>query len=106
MARQKGPIFIQGTIKGYTYYKLNGKYYIRKKSTLSRKKVLTSPEFHLTRIYANQFREASEIASLLYKEIDEGKKNMNLFRSLVSRAKLLLASGKNKEEVVEMLKVN
>ena len=42
MARQSGHIFITGTLDDVTYYKMYGIYYARMKSSLSRKKVLTS----------------------------------------------------------------
>lgn len=104
MARQIGHIFITGTIYDVTYYKMYGAYYARMKSTLSRKKVLESPRFENTRRHANQLAEASKIASQLYKEIPKEKRNMPLFRSIVGRAKVLLAQGKDKEVVIEVLK--
>ena len=103
MARQIGHIFITGTIHDITYYKMDGLYYARMKSTLSRKKVLTSPRFARTRIHAGQLADASRIASQLYKDIPKEKRNMQLFRSIVGQAKVLLAEGKAKQRVVEIL---
>ena len=103
MAKQAGHIFITGTIDDVTYYKMFGTYYARMKSTLSRKKVLTSPRFERTRIHANQLAEASRIASELYRSIPKEKRNRQLFRSIVGEAKVLLATGKNKEAVSEIL---
>ena len=104
MARQKGHIFITGTIHDVTYYKMFGTYYARMKSTLSREKVLTSPRFALTRVHANQMADASRIASQLYKSIPKEKRNMPFFRSIVGQAKVLLAQGKDKDEVLQLLK--
>ena len=103
MAKQVGHIFITGTIHDVTYYKMCGTYYARRKSTLSRKKVLTSPRFALTRVHANQLADASKIASQLYRSIPKEKRNVKLFRSIVGQAKVLLAQGKEKEAVVELL---
>ena len=103
MARQLGHIFITGTIHDVTYYKMDGTYYARMKSSLSRKKVLTSPSFALTRMHANQLAEASKIASQLYRSIPKEKRNMPLFRSIVGKSKILLAEGKDKEVVIEIL---
>ena len=103
MARQSGHIFITGTIHDVTYYKMYDTYYARMKSSLSRKKVLTSPNFARTRMHAGQLAEASRIASQLYRSIPKEKRNMQLFRAFVGKAKLLLAEGKDKEVVLEML---
>ena len=103
MARQIGHIFITGTIHDVTYYKMDGIFYARMKSSLSRKKVLTSPRFALTRMHANQLAEASKIASQLYRNIPKEEKNMKLFRAIVGQAKILLAQGKDKEAVIEIL---
>src|SRR6476646_2080289 len=100
MAKQSGHIFITGTIHDVTYYKMYDTYYARMKSSLSRKKVLTSPRFALTRMHANQLAEASQIASQLYRSIPKEKRNMQLFRAFVGKAKLLLAEGKDKEVVL------
>jgi hypothetical protein len=104
MAKQVGHIFIQGTLDDLTYYKMDGVYYVRKKSSLSRKKVLNSPRFERTRQHASQLAEASKIASAIYKEIPKEEKSIDLFRSIVGKAKVLLASGKSKEEVLAELR--
>jgi hypothetical protein len=103
MARQTGHIFITGTLDDVTYYKMDGIYYARMKSTLSRKKVLTSPRFARTRMHANQLADASRIASTLYKSIPKEKRNIKLFRAIVGQAKVLLAQGKVKEVVLQIL---
>ena len=103
MARQIGHIFITGTIHDVTYYKMDGTYYARMKSSLSRKTVLTSPRFTLTRMHANQLAEASRIASQLYRMIPKEQRKVQLYRAIVSQAKILLASGKDKESVSGIL---
>lgn len=103
MAKQSGLILITGTIDDLTFYKMYGTYYVRMKSSLSREKVLKSPRFERTRVHANQLAEASRIASQLYKAIPKEKRNRALFRSIVGQAKVLLAEGKDKEQVMELL---
>ena len=104
MALQVGPRYIIGTLDDITYYKMFGIYYARMKSSLSRKKVLTSPRFARTRMHANQLAEASQIASQLYRSIiPKEERNRKLFRSIVGQAKILLATGENKETVIEIL---
>ena len=103
MAKQSGHLFITGTINGVTYYKMDGIFYARMKSSLSRKKVLTSPRFARTRMHANQLGQASQIASQLYKSIPKEEKNMKFFRSIVGKAKVLLAQGDNRDMLIEIL---
>ena len=43
------------------------------------------------------------IASQIYREIPKEERNMQLFRSIVGKAKVLLAEGKEKEIVIEIL---
>lgn len=104
MARQKGHFFIQGTIGNFTYYELNGKYYVKKKSSVCKERLLKSPEYKNTRKNMSLFGEAARIASEYYKEIDEKKKHSKLFGTLVAKVKALLVSGKNREEVLEILR--
>ena len=103
MARQLGPLFVTGTVYDITFYKMFEIYYARMKSSLSRKKVLTSPRFARTRMHANQLAEASQIASQLYKSVPKEAKNMKFFRSIVGKAKILLASGEERETVLKIL---
>ena len=104
MALQVGPRYIIGTLDDITYYKMFGIYYARMKSSLTRKKVLTSPRFARTRMHANQLAEASKIASQLYRSIPKEEKNRKFFRAIVGKAKVLLAQGKEKEIVIEILR--
>ena len=104
MARQVGHLFITGTIHDVTYYKMFGTYYARMKSSLSRKTVLTSPRFARTRMHSNQLAEASQIASKLYENVPKENRSMPFFRSIVGKAKLLLAQGKDKEVVLDLLR--
>ena len=103
MARQSGHIFITGTLDDVTYYKMYGIYYARMKSSLSRKKVLTSARFERTRQHASQLADASRIASSVYRQIPKEQRNIKLFRAIVGEAKVLLAVGQDKEVVLELL---
>jgi len=106
MAKQAGPIFLEGTLDDITFYKMDGVYYARMKSRLTRTRVLKSPRFALTRMHAGQLAEASRIASMIYMQIPKEEKNIKLFRTIVGKAKVLLAEGKEKEEVLETLLIN
>src|SRR5881275_3032230 len=110
MGLQNGIIKITGTIDNLTFYKMDGIYYVRKKSSLSRKKVLTAPCFERTRMHATQFKLAVNIASRLYRPIKKEDKNIHLFRKMIGRAKTLLHKGNQINEIMliiteELLKI-
>lgn len=56
MCKQTELGFIEGTIGDLTFYKVGEQYYVRKKTSLTRKRVLKSPEFVRTRENAKEFR--------------------------------------------------
>jgi hypothetical protein len=91
------------TLDDLTFYKMQGEYFVRMKSRLTRKRVLESPRFALTRMHANQLAEASRIASLIYSQIPKEVKSIKLFRSIVGKAKILLVEGKDREQILRHL---
>ena len=93
MAKQKGPQFITGTIGGLTYYKLHGKYYVRKKSSLSRKRVKRSPAFRRTMEYAELLGQASKLAAALYRMLPRQQQQVERYREFTGRAMQLLKEG-------------
>jgi hypothetical protein len=99
MAKQKGPRFITGTINGLTYYKLNGRYYVRKKSSLSRKRVKRSPAFRRTMEYAELLGQASKLASAVYRMLPRQKQQVERYRALIGQAMQLLKEGLDAAEV-------
>ncbi|MFL5787567.1 MAG: hypothetical protein ACJ748_05910 [Flavisolibacter sp.] len=95
---------LEGTIGDITYYKMDGIFYARKKSTLSREKVLNSPEFKSTRIHAMQLAEASKMASEVYQAMQKEKRKAFMYRKLTGIAKKALDLGYAKEEIIPILK--
>ncbi len=93
MPKQKGPKFISGTINGLTYYKLNGRYYVRKKSSLSRKRVRRSPAFKRTMEYAGLLGQASQLASAVYRMLPRQQQKVERYRALTGKAMQLLKEG-------------
>jgi hypothetical protein len=93
MPKQKGPKFISGTINGLTYYKLNGRYYVRKKSSLSRRRVKRSPAFQRTMEYAGLLGQASQLASAVYRMLPRQQQKVERYRALTSKAMQLLKEG-------------
>ena len=60
MAKQIGPHFITGTYHNLCFYEMQGRYFVRMKSSLSRKRVKTDPKFAVTMAYAGLLGKASK----------------------------------------------
>ena len=98
MGIQVGPIYLERTIDGVCFYKMNGKYYVRMKSSLTGKQVKTSRRFVRTMQSAGRMARGSKIAAAIYKALPVGMKEFSLYRALVGEAVLLLKAGKTDEE--------
>lgn len=85
MAKQAGPFFITGTIDQICFYRMDGSYYARVKSSLDGKRVKKDPAFRETMRYAELMGKASSVASLVYRTLPEEQKVKGLFRKLVAR---------------------
>jgi hypothetical protein len=103
MPKQKG-LFITGTYNGICYYKMNGQYYCRRKSTLSRKRVKRSPAFKLTMKYAGLLGQASQVAAEVYRSLPRAQRKHALYREWTGQAMQLLKAGMEATMVVEQLR--
>lgn len=88
-----------GTIGNATYYVMNGIGYVRSKSSLSGKRVKTSPAFKKTMEFARKLGEASTLASALYKTVPAKQKSIGLFRKITGMVITGFRKGNNVEEV-------
>lgn len=104
MAKQMGAIKITGTIGETCFYKMNGEYYARRKSSLSRKRVKTSKAFKETMRYAGLMAKASVISSTIYQLLPKKKKSRKLYQQLTGKAMQLLKQDLSKTETVKRLK--
>ncbi|KAA2243163.1 hypothetical protein F0L74_11655 [Chitinophaga agrisoli] len=93
MGKQRGPIFYEGTIDGRTYYKRDGKYYVRKKSSLSARRVKRTPAFRRTMEYAGWMAAASIIGSAVYWKLPEKERKRKRYQALTGEAMRLLRDG-------------
>ena len=71
MAENVGPFKLQRTIGKLTFYMMEGRNFVRKKSSLTRRKVLYSPQFARTRHNAGFMGKASKIGSAVYNALPE-----------------------------------
>lgn len=103
MARQSGNIVIIGTINNLCFYRMDGKFYVRMKSSLTGKRVKKDPAFTATMHYAGLFGNASKIASLMYRSLQESAKTKELYRQLTGKAMQWLKEEYDPEEVMVLL---
>ncbi len=102
MAKQEGLVKLTGTIGNITFYKMNGEYYARAKSTLSGKRVKKDVAFGLTRVYARRLGLASAAAKKCYRALPE--RNVQVYRKMVSEALRLLKTGCPEEQLESSLR--
>lgn len=99
MARQTGKTKLEGRVGDVIYYKLNGKYYARAVSSLSRKRVKRDPKFKRTMEFAGIFAVASKLASEMYRSLPHGTSDYREYRKMTGFANQLLKAGMEKEQV-------
>src|ERR1035437_4277598 len=104
MAKQLGPKFIKRQCScNLQFYYMEGKYYVRKKSSLTGKRVKKDKKFRLTMLYAGILAQASKIASSVYRQIPKEERKHPYFRTLTGMAQKLLRKGVSAEEVYQQL---
>src|SRR5687767_1189515 len=99
MAKQKGPIYLKGTAGNKTYYRMGGRYYVRKKTSLDKERFYRDAAFARSRKAAGLFGIASKIASELYQMLPQQKKGHGVIGRLSGKANKLLHEGNSKETV-------
>jgi hypothetical protein len=99
MAKVCGSIRFAGCIENLCFYKLEGAYHVRMKSSLTGKRVKKDPAFRLTMVYAGLMGKASKLASAIYKEYPEELKGKGVFKKLVGEVMQLLKAGRPEDEI-------
>lgn len=103
MAEAFAPFRIQRTIGKLTFYMMEGRNFVRKKSSLTRRKVLYSSAFENTRHNASVMGQASKIGSYLYNSLPVYWRQSWMYRSFTGEAYTMLKKGKGICEVREFL---
>ena len=65
MARLNSFLKIQGSLEGFTFYRRNGKIFIRRKGGVSRERLLSEPKFRRARENMREFGRASHFSKSL-----------------------------------------
>lgn len=97
-------IKLKGTIQEYTFYQMDGKDLVRKKTSLDKKRVKTDPAFANSRKSSNVFGKAAAIAREVYQALPKEKRKHGLIGKLTGMANRLLHEGKSEHEVKASLK--
>jgi hypothetical protein len=103
MAEAFPPFPIQRTIGKLTFYIMEGRSFVRKKSSLTRRKVLHSPAFERTRYNASLMGQASKIGSFLFNALPAHWRQSWMFRSFTGEAYTMLRNGKEEREIRQFL---
>lgn len=82
---------------------MEGRNFVRKKSSLTRRKVLYSPQFTNTRHNAGLMAKASKIGSQVYNVLPEYWRQGWMYRSFTGEAYKMLKAGKREEEIQQVL---
>jgi hypothetical protein len=93
MGKQCGPYYHEGTVQHICFYKMNGAYYLRTKSSLTARRVKKDPAFARTMQYARLLGKASKIASQVYKTYPKATRQFSEYRTLTGKAIQLLKDG-------------
>jgi hypothetical protein len=103
MAKQIGEIKIVGTFADITFYKMDGQYYARMKSSLTGKRVKRDPMFARTMASARRLAKGSQLASKVYRSLPRAEQEYTLYKKLKSLAVLALKEGASEAEVLHLL---
>jgi hypothetical protein len=82
---------------------MEGRNFVRKKSSLTRRKVLYAPQFKNTRHFAGLMGKASKIGSQVYNALPEYWRQGWMFRSFTGEAYTMLKAHKGEEEIQQLL---
>jgi len=103
MAKQIGDKKLTGTIDNVTFYKMEGEYYVRMKSSLTRKRFFKDAAFEGSRSSSKRLAAGSKLASAVYRTIPQKKREYSMFCELKSLAIKLMKEGQSDEEVMVRL---
>jgi hypothetical protein len=103
MARVSKEITFTGTVGDITFYRWEDRIFARKKSSLTRDRVLEDKAFAGLRKHAGDMGRASKLASEIYKQLPADIKGRWIFRAIAGDAASLLYKGKSEQQVKNAL---
>jgi len=103
MARVTAGIFFTGNVGGLCFYRMDGRYYVRRASSLRGERVKKDPRFAASQRRAVQFGAASRIARALYPMLPEKEKRKGSFGRLTAIVYRLLIEGLTEKQILKKL---
>jgi hypothetical protein len=103
MAKQAGPIFIEGTMGGITFYKRKGSYVARKKTSLNKKRVTNDPAFAASRKASAGFGTAAKLAKTIYWQLPAHKRGRGIIGKITGMAVGMLAKGSTQKVIEQQI---
>ena len=99
MAKQTGPIKIEGTLGDLTFYKMNGEYYVKMKSVVNSKVLKTHDKYALNRMHRARFGRAAKLVKEVYRRFPKDMRVHGLFGRMVGVACRLLKANTSEEAI-------
>ena len=103
MAKQAGAVKFVGTIDMLTGYEMNGQHYVRRKSSLNRKRIRRDYRFRNTRRNAAQFGKAQGLAKLIYCQLEREFRALKTWYRIRNRAQELVRKDLPDKEIKDIL---
>lgn len=103
MARVSKEITFTGTVDDITFYRWEDRIFVRKKSSLTRERVLKDKAFKGLRKHASHMARASKLASEIYKQLPGDIKGRFIFRAIAGDAASMFYQGKEEDDVRDIL---
>jgi hypothetical protein len=103
MARQLGPVKVNGSLDNLTFYKMDGEYFARKKTSLNKKRVMKDAAFENSRKAMVEFGVVSKFFARVYQQLPKQCKGQGIQQKMTGRARSLFLEGCDEEKVVELL---
>ena len=98
MAKQVSHTIVSGAIDNLVFYAMEGRGYVRRKSSLTGKDFKTKACFKGSRQSAARFAVGNRIAGAVYRALPVQSKNYHLFCIIKSKAIALLKDGLTHED--------
>lgn len=99
MAKQTGPVFIEGTLGGITFYNRQGTWVARKKTSLNKKRVSTDPAFEASRRASAGFGVAAKLAKIIYWQLPVKKRGRGVIGKITGLVNGMLQKGYKPAEI-------
>ena len=103
MARQAGPIPFTGTLGEITGYQVNGKFFMKRKSEVSRYRLLHSASYAASRETSSQFGDTSSITSEVYRQLPKGAGGGKAWQAMRRRTQAMVKKQLPRQQIIAAL---